>query len=169
MITGIYHSPYFGCNLITNKLSIDDLTEWLAVLLVNDKNILILGDFDIHINKKGEDEDTSTFMNTIKALGFQQHVNFSTHRMGNTLDLLLTESSDPFKIKSILPGNYISDHCTVNCTISLEKTILKKQTIKFRKSNKIDITKFIVDINLTSALDKISSRHEPRLNHNKQP
>ena len=39
------------------------------------------------------------FMNTIETLGFQQHVNFSTHRIGNTLNLVLTESSEPFKIE----------------------------------------------------------------------
>ena len=93
---------------------------------------------------------STAFMNTIEALGFQQHVNFSTHRMGNTLHLVLTESSEPFKIETILPGNYISDHCAVNCTISLEKTILKKQTIKFRKINKIDTTKLVKDMNLDS-------------------
>ena len=70
--------------------------------------------------------------------------------MGNTLDLVLIESSEPFKIQTILPGNYISDHCTVNCTISLEKMILEKQTIKFKKINKIDITKLIEDMNLDS-------------------
>ena len=78
-----------------------------------------MGYFNIYINKRGEDEDVTALMNTIEALGFQQHVNFSTHRMGNTLDLVLTESSEPFKIETILQGNYISDHCAFNYTISL--------------------------------------------------
>ena len=30
----------------------------------------------IYINRRGEDEDTTMFMNTIQALVFQQHVNF---------------------------------------------------------------------------------------------
>ena len=64
---------------------------------MNDKNITIMGDFNIHINKRGEDEDATAFMNTIESLGFQQHVNFSTHRMGNTLDLVFMESSEPFR------------------------------------------------------------------------
>ena len=86
---------------------LDYLTEWLAESLVNDKNIIIMGVFNIHINKRGEEEDVTIFMDTIETLGFQQHVNFLTHRMGNTLDLVLTESLEPFKIKTILPGNYI--------------------------------------------------------------
>ena len=67
---GIYHPPYSGHNLITNNMFVDDLTEWLGESLVNDKNIIIMGDFNIHINKRGEDEDVTTFMNTIEALGF---------------------------------------------------------------------------------------------------
>ena len=131
---------------------IDDLTECLAESLVNDKNIIIMGDFNIHINKRGEDEDVTIFTNTIEPIGFQQHGNFSTHRIGNTLNLVLTESSEPFKIETILPGNYISDHYTVNCIISLEKMILKKQTIKFRKINKIDITTLVENMNLASVV-----------------
>ena len=52
-----------------------------------------------YISTRGEDEDVTIFMNTIEALGFQQHVNLSTHRIGNTLDLVLTDSSEPFKIE----------------------------------------------------------------------
>ena len=135
---GIYHPPYSGHNLTINNMFPDDLTEWLAESLVNDENIIIMSDFNIHITR-GEDEDATIFMNTMEVLAFQQHVNFSTHRIGNTLDLVQIESSEPFKIETILSGNYISDHCTANCTISLEKMILKKQTIKFRKINKTDI------------------------------
>ena len=87
-------------------------------------------------------------MNTIEALGFQQHINFSTHRIGNTLNLVRIESSGPFNIEAILPGNYISDHCSVNYTISFEKMILRKQTITFKKINKIDITTLVEDMNL---------------------
>ena len=115
---GIYYPPYSGHNLIPNNMFIDDPTEWLAEALLNDKNIIIIGDFNIHINKR-DDEDVTSFMNTIEGLGLQQHVNFSTHRMGNTFDLVLTESSEPFNIETVLPGYYISGHCTVNCTISL--------------------------------------------------
>ena len=88
---GIYHPPYSGHHLTTNNMFIGDLIEWLAESLVNDKNMITMGDFNIHI-KKREDKDATAFMNTIESLSFQQYVNFSTHRMGNTLDLVLTES-----------------------------------------------------------------------------
>ena len=52
MMIGIYHPLYSGYNLTTNNMFLDDLTEWLAESLVNDKNIIIMGDFNIHINKR---------------------------------------------------------------------------------------------------------------------
>ena len=36
-LIGIYHPPYSGCNLTTNNMFEDNLTEWLAESLVNDK------------------------------------------------------------------------------------------------------------------------------------
>ena len=44
MVIGIYHPPSSGHNLIGNNMFIDDLTKWLAESLVNDKNIIIMGD-----------------------------------------------------------------------------------------------------------------------------
>ena len=73
---GIYHPPYSGCNLTINNMFTDDLTEWLVESLLNDKNIIIMGDFNIHITKRGENEDVTIFMNTIEVLGIQQHINF---------------------------------------------------------------------------------------------
>ena len=53
MMIGIYHPPYSGCNLTINNMFLNDLTEGLAESLVNDKNIIIMGDFKIDINKRG--------------------------------------------------------------------------------------------------------------------
>ena len=55
---------------------------------------------NIHINNSDTDDDASTFLETIEAMGLQQHVNFDTHRKGNALDLMLTESYGGIIIKS---------------------------------------------------------------------
>ena len=128
---------------------LDGLTEWLAESIVNDRNIVVMGDFNIHINKRGEDKGcdhlhennrSTRFPTKCKLLYSQnwQHSQSSTDRIFGAL-----------QIEIILPGNYISDHCIVNHTISLEKMILKKQTINFRKINEIDIT-LVENMNLDS-------------------
>ena len=52
--------------------------EWMTDLIANEQNILLLDDFNIHVND-GCDEDSRMFRETIDGLGLQQHVNFSTH------------------------------------------------------------------------------------------
>ena len=71
----------------------------MADLIARDKNILLLGVFNIHINDDN-DEDSKIFRETIDRLGLQQHVNFSTHRQGNYLDLIITETFSNLKITS---------------------------------------------------------------------
>ena len=69
---------------------IDESTEWTGGHMANDKNSVITGDFNVHVNDQ-EDPDAQIFSNITSALGLNQRVNFSTHRAGNTLDLLFTE------------------------------------------------------------------------------
>ena len=63
------------------------LNENLATL----SNIIITGNLHIHINCKEVDNSAHIFTDTLKALGLQIHNDFPTHRLGNTLDLLITE------------------------------------------------------------------------------
>ena len=55
-------------------------------LAVKFKNIMFLGDFNIHENSP-DNEDVIQFIEISDALGLQQHVKQETHISGNTLDL----------------------------------------------------------------------------------
>ena len=69
---------------------LDEVTDFLATFLVEYNNIIIMGDFNIHVNNTN-DPDAQIFLDTMEALGLDNHVNFSTHNRGNTLDLVLAE------------------------------------------------------------------------------
>ena len=60
-------------------------------------NLIIIGDFNLHLNDL-DDPDTEFFIDTIKTLGLQQEVNFSTHNGGNILDAVMHELQDKHKI-----------------------------------------------------------------------
>ena len=81
----IYHPPYSATNNNTNAKFIDEFTEYLAESITMYNNIVILGDFNLHINNQ-ENPDTGIFIYTITALGLDQHVDFATHNKGNILD-----------------------------------------------------------------------------------
>ena len=74
----IYMPPYSSTNQETVTKFLDEFTEWLAKILGSFTNMIVLGDFNIHINDENDNE-AGIFEDTITALGFNQHVTFPTH------------------------------------------------------------------------------------------
>ena len=80
-----YHPPYNNKTKVTNAEFLDEYTDWIAETLANDKNLVICGDYNMHVNNPN-DEDAASFLETNEALGLKQHVALATHTSGNTLD-----------------------------------------------------------------------------------
>ena len=116
-ILAIYHSLYSEKNPITNNMFLDDFAEFLVDVLADHRNVLTLGDFNIHINNK-DDPDAKLFSDVMEALGLNQHINFSTHRSDKTLDLVFTEAISSLKVLECGEGSYISDHKAIHITLS---------------------------------------------------
>ena len=76
---------------------LNDFVEFLVDVLADHRNILILDDFNTHINNKN-DPDTEVYSDMMEALGLDQHINFNTHRSDNTLDLVFTETISSLKV-----------------------------------------------------------------------
>ena len=84
------HPPYSVINPVTNTMFIDEFTNWITNILVDNKNVILMGDFNIHINS--EDSPEAMFLaDTLQALGLQCHTSFPTHKHDNILDLICTE------------------------------------------------------------------------------
>ena len=61
------------------------------------------------------------FSDTCEALGLCQYITFSTHRSGNTLDLLLTEIASDATVLHTHRGPFISDHAAVIAQLNIKK------------------------------------------------
>ena len=61
--------------------------DWIH--LTDDENLILTGNFNIHVNKN--DQDAQAFIDIVEALGLTQHVGFETHKAGNILDLVIKE------------------------------------------------------------------------------
>ena len=111
--------------------------------------LLILGDFNIHMNDKF-DENAGNFMEIIMALGLE-HINFLTHKAGNTLDIVMTELGS-----TGLPGPFWSDHCAADFMVKLPmcSTVQEADTIHVRKLCKLDYEKLINDMYISDLLSK---------------
>ena len=49
-LVALYHPPYSLITPVTNAMFIDELTNWITNILVDDKNVIIMGNFNIHIS-----------------------------------------------------------------------------------------------------------------------
>ena len=83
-------------------------------------NRVIAGDFNLHIDNE-KDPETQLFTDMMAALGLDCHVNFPTHESGHRPDLVFTETLGEMKIITCNPGTYLSEHCTIECLLSLKK------------------------------------------------
>ena len=77
LLVVIYHPPYSMAKPVTNASFIDEFSNWLPDKLLSHKNIIIAGDFNLHVNDPN-DEDAGIFLDTLTVLGLVQHFAFST-------------------------------------------------------------------------------------------
>ena len=79
-IVAIYRPPYSSGYQHTIPAFLDEFAEWIGDHLTDDENLIITGDFNIHINKN--DPDAQAFIDITEALGLTQHVRFKKHKAG---------------------------------------------------------------------------------------
>ena len=128
---------------MTIAMFIDEFTKWIADQLTSDGNILLLGDFNMHINRIYTDVDIKIFTDTMEALGLQQWVDFGTHHLGNTIDLIFTELASKIEMLTCTPGPFISDHCVVKCEIKYKRDRPTVENKTYCRISKIDTDAFV--------------------------
>ena len=148
-IHAIYHPPYSTKNQGTNTMFLDDLTECLTTSLVRDDNLLLVGDFNMHVNNI-EDPDATTLLDTMEALGLNQKVNFPTHKSGNTLDLVFNEVMSKVQVVQCNEGSVISDHIAVEFFINIKRDAIQREMLSYRNLKKVDIDNLFTDCKLGS-------------------
>ena len=64
-LVSIYHPPYNNKTKVINAEFLDEYTDWIAETLANDKNLLICGEYNLHVNNPN-DEDVPIFLKQIQ-------------------------------------------------------------------------------------------------------
>ena len=122
-----------------------DFSSFLEEIVSVPNRILITGDFNFHIDDQNNREAT-IFLELISSFNLRQHVLAPTHRLGHTLDLVLTRASENF-ISVLSTTHYLpSDHAAVTCSLNIGKPGPVKLDITTRKIHAIDIESFRKDI-----------------------
>ena len=133
---------------------LDDFAGFLADVLADHGNILILGDYNIHVNKK-DDPDAEVFSDMMEALGLNQHINFSTHRSDNTLDLEFTKAISSLKVLECGERSHISDHKAIHITLSAPIDDIEEKIIKTRNLKTIRTGDLIANMKLDEIPDTV--------------
>ena len=141
----IYHPPYSKRNPVITAMFVDDFSQFLPDILTDHKNVIVLGDFNLHLDT--DDSDTGVFSDIVDAMGLIPHVNISTHKAGHTLDQIYTTVDSQVMISNCRQGLLLSDHFIIQGSITIPTNVISKWTIKSRKLKDIDTDAFMADIN----------------------
>ena len=71
------------------------------------------------------------------------------HKLGNTLDVFLTEISSGITICSCKLGPFVTDHCMVKCATSMPHKDIIQKSVTFRKIKDIEVAQFTFDAEKT--------------------
>ena len=159
-VLGIYHLPYSNQSQTTNLDFSDEFTNWIAEHTMNDKNVIILGDFILHVNDPNDD-NAMNFIETMQALALELQVRFPTHTSGNRLDLVLTELFNGLKIQQCTQDDFISDHCIVRCNLTINRPDITRKVISYHKLKGINIQHMANSIKLDYDNDLNSLVEQP--------
>ena len=139
-ILGIYRPPAGSPVEFLAKF-----TNWIIDVVVQDTNLVVLGDFNLHINNEN-DENAANFKELMVTLGLLQRVTRPTHKSGNILDLIFMENFSEINIHSCILGNLLSDYYMINCRISLTSQEICCRDINYNDLPNIDMKLMAEDI-----------------------
>ena len=86
-VIAIYHPPPPNQMRVKNGDFLDKFTDWAAQSVSSCNNVILVGDFNLHINDHNDD-NACNFIGTMQTLSLYQNISFPTHVSGNTLNLI---------------------------------------------------------------------------------
>ena len=102
---------------------LEEFPEHVSSMLKSSKNVIILGDFNIPWNKP-KHPDTTSLREIFDMYDLHQHINIQTHRPGNTLDWLISNSPDT--IQDITGKDFMSDHNIIEWKFQINWKVTEK-------------------------------------------
>ena len=122
----------------------EEFASLLDIISFRKEPILVCGDFNIH-TQNATDSSKRKLDDILTKHDLIQHVRDPTHTTGNTIDLIMTRSSDSI-VHLADVGCFISDHSLVSAQLHINKPPTGPGTSTFRKIRDINIEKFKNDI-----------------------
>ena len=145
----LYRPPYSDQHKVTTENFLMDFSTYLETLLLVKEELLIVGDFNIHVDISN-DVDAIKFLDLLDSVGLQQHIKKPTHVHGHTLDLVITRSSAGIIQSQPNVDCFFSDHAFILCELQPSKPQTTVETVYYRKLGWIDKSALMNNIAISS-------------------
>ena len=149
---------YRFCELFPTSF-LTEFYDFIDSVFIHFKNFVILGDFNLHVNKCFNPSIVK-FYDILSTFGFSQLVEGPTHKLGNTLDLIIT-NRDEIEIKDLKIdfGDTKSDHAKIFFNISIDIAAKSKKTITIQDFKNVNIDQFKEDLSakVTSYMSNVNA------------
>lgn len=139
VILVIYRPPSTNCSTF-----LEEFSNFLEQFVIASGRLLLVGDFNFHLNST--DSSTIKFQSLLNSFNLTHHIKYPTHCGGNTLDTIITRSSENMLSNISVRDTGLSDHYAVHCSLSIKKPALERKVIIFRKLQSIDRAALCEDI-----------------------
>ena len=135
----VYRPP----SLSPNQFLID-FADLLELLLPHPSKLLIVGDFNIHVDSESN-AFGQKFLSLIESCDLHQHVDESTHHNGHTLDLVLSRTADNLVLDCYV-SDVLSDHSAVHWFARASRPARPRKAVTFRNLKSLDLDVFVTDL-----------------------
>ena len=129
---------------------LDEFSSCLEDLITSPNEILVLGDFNLHY-EDAFDHQANRFKSLLMGFNLKQHISEATHKLGHTLDLVISRGTDlvlNFSVKDYL----ISDHKVIELSIGIARPRAEQTRMTYRKLRALDVVSFAADV--SNALER---------------
>ena len=123
---------------------LNDMVNYMENNITNRAEFIILGDFNIHVNKL-HDEKAGALRDFLSSFCLQNHILFPMHKFQNTLDLVITHENANI-VSNFVWGEMISDHFAILFDLQIPSRSNQEKIIRFRQVKDIDVSKFATDL-----------------------
>ena len=147
----IYRPPAVG---LSPEIFLDDFSTLLEELIICSEELLIMGDFNLHIDDI-ENTQAVRFISLLDSFGLKQHVVSPTHRGGHILDLVITrDHCVALEVSNIcVLEQPVSDHKPIWFNLNLEKQSNQRKTVVSRRLKNFDCESFNIRITSSGLLN----------------
>ena len=135
---------YRFCEL-TPSAFLSEFYDFVENIFIHLKNLIILGDFNLHMNKTCE-SNVIRFNEILTTFGLNQLVDQPTHISGNTLDLIITNQGETQIQKITVDHACYSDHSLVYFNVPFDFHKPQDKIIYLKDYSGINIENFKDDI-----------------------